>query len=101
MLTESHELRTRIARSRLTLSRLPAVRLLGTPQGRRVVIPTIAVIVLVFRLAQFAHWTGDVEWGYDFSAYWAAASRLLHGEPLYSAAQLSGQYSPQQQWLYL
>lgn len=41
------------------------------------------------------------QWGYDVSAYWAAARALVAGEPLYSAAQLTGPYAPQGQFLYL
>jgi len=54
-------------------------------------------LVLVFRATQFAGLTGQVQWGYDFSFYWTAASHVLHGELIYSAAQLAGPYAPQGQ----
>ena len=58
-------------------------------------------IVLAFRFLQFALLTRQVQWGYDFSAYWSAAGRLLDGLSPYDAHQLAGVYSPQQQFLYL
>jgi alpha-1,2-mannosyltransferase len=61
------------------------------------VLATVAALVLVFRALQFAGLTGQVQWGYDFSFYWTAASHLLHGEPIYSATQLAGPYAPQGQ----
>lgn len=57
----------------------------------------LTIVVLVFRAIQFAAFTGQVQWGYDFSWYWTAGGHLLHGEPLYSAAQLAGPYAPQGQ----
>jgi hypothetical protein len=45
--------------------------------------------------------TTQIQWGYDFSAYWTAGAHLLAGDPIYSAAQLAGPYAPQQQYLYL
>lgn len=62
---------------------------------------TIASILVGFRLLQFAVFTTQVQWGYDFSAYWRAAGALLHGDAIYAAAQLSGPFAPQGQYLYL
>ena len=59
------------------------------------------MIVILFRALQFAAWTGQTQWGYDFSAYWAAAGHLINGESPYQAHQLAGSYPPQQQYLYL
>ena len=61
----------------------------------------LAVVVLAFRAVQFLALTREIQWGYDFSAYWAAADRLLGGEALYAASQLADPYAPQQQFLYL
>ncbi len=61
----------------------------------------VAIFVLMFRAFQFALFTRQIQWGYDFSAYWSAAGRLLSGLSPYDAQQLAGTYSPQQQFLYL
>jgi hypothetical protein len=57
----------------------------------------LSVLVVGFRAIQFASLTSQVQWGYDFSFYWTAALHLLHGEPIYSAAQLAGPFAPQGQ----
>jgi Glycosyltransferase family 87 len=77
------------------------LRLLGQRRVRLVVLVVFLSIVLVFRLGQFVYWTGQIQWGYDFSAYWTAADHLLHGQALYLPDQLSGPYAPQRQFLYL
>lgn len=77
------------------------LRLLGGPGVRLVVLALLAVVVLAFRAIQLARLTGQIQWGYDFSAYWAAAGRLIDRASPYSAAQLAGSYAPQQQYLYL
>jgi hypothetical protein len=77
------------------------LRLLGQPRVRLVVVVLALAIVLVYRLGQFAFWTGQIQWGYDFSAYWAAAGHLLHGQAIYLPDQLAGPYAPQRQYLYL
>jgi Glycosyltransferase family 87 len=77
------------------------LRLLGQRRVRLVVLLVFLAIVLVFRLGQFVYWTGQIQWGYDFSAYWTAADHLLHGQPLYLPDQLAGPYAPQRQFLYL
>lgn len=77
------------------------VRRLGDPAFRRLVIALVVVILVAFRLLQFAVFTTQIQWGYDFSAYWSAAGLLLGGEPIYSADQLAGPYAPQEQFLYL
>ena len=61
----------------------------------------LALVVVAYRAVQFVVLTGRIQWGYDFSAYWAGANRLLAGLSPYSAAQLAGPYAPQQQFLYL
>ena len=73
------------------------LRLLNKPGVRRVAIGLIAAIVLLYRLLQLIGFSGDVQWGYDFSFYWAAASHLVQGQPIYSATQLAGPYPPQGQ----
>jgi alpha-1,2-mannosyltransferase len=61
----------------------------------------VAVLVLAFRALQFALLTHQIQWGYDFSAYWAAGASVLHGASPYQAHQLAGPYAPQEQFLYL
>jgi len=73
------------------------LRLLRAPRMQALVVAVVLGLVLVFRATQFAGLTGQVQWGYDFSFYWTAASHLLHGEPIYSATQLAGPYAPQGQ----
>ena len=73
------------------------LRLLRRPSVQLVVLALLAVLALAFRALQFAAWTGAEQWGYDFTWYWTAASNLLHGEPIYSAAQLAGPFAPQGQ----
>lgn len=77
------------------------LRLLARPKVQRVALTVAAAVVLLFRLSQFLYWTGQIQWGYDFSAYWAAAARLMRGLSPYERFQLAGTYSPQQQYLYL
>ena len=73
------------------------LRRLREPAFQRLLLVLLAIILVGFRLIQFAAFTTQVQWGYDFSYYWTAASHLLHGEPIYSAEQLSGPYVPQGQ----
>lgn len=73
------------------------LRLLRKPRTRRLVVVTILGVVLLARLAQFLYWTGQIQWGYDFSFYWTAGAHLLHGDSIYSAQQLAGPYAPQGQ----
>ena len=77
------------------------IRLLGQPRVRRSIFVLVLAIVLVFRLLQFAVFTTQIQWGYDFSAYWQAGRHLLDGLPIYAADQLAGPYAPQRQFLYL
>jgi len=77
------------------------LRLLRKPRTQRLVVVVILAVVLLARLAQFVYWTGQLQWGYDFSAYWTAADHLLHRQPLYLPDQLAGPYAPQRQFLYL
>jgi hypothetical protein len=73
------------------------LRLLRKPRTQRLVVVLVLAVVLLARLAQFLYWTGQIQWGYDFSFYWTAADHLLHGESIYSAQQLAGPYAPQGQ----
>lgn len=77
------------------------LRLLRQPRVRLAILVLLLVVVLAFRALQFVALTGQIQWGYDFSAYWSAANHLLAGEPIYTAAQLAGPYAPQVQYLYL
>ncbi len=77
------------------------LRLLTQPRVQRAVLFLLVAIVLVYRAIQFLMLSGRIQWGYDFSAYWAAAERLNSGGSLYTAAQLAGPYAPQAQFLYL
>lgn len=77
------------------------LRLLSQPRVRIAVLILVAALAVAFRAVQFAALTTQIQWGYDFSAYWSAADRLLNGDALYTAAQLAGPYAPQQQYLYL
>jgi hypothetical protein len=77
------------------------LRRLADPQLRRLILILVAAILVGFRLLQFVVFTTQIQWGYDFSAYWTAGAHLLAGDPIYSAAQLAGPYAPQQQYLYL
>ena len=72
------------------------LRLLADPRVQRAILVVLAVVLVLYRLVQLL----DVEparWGFDFAWYWGAASNLLHGDPIYSAQQLAGPYSPQGQ----
>ncbi len=77
------------------------LRLLRQPGVQVAVLALLAVLALAFRTLQFAALTGEIQWGYDFSAYWAAASSLLAGTSVYTPEQLAGPYAPQVQYLYL
>lgn len=77
------------------------LRRLREPGLQHVAIAVLVAILVAFRLVQFAIFSTQVQWGYDFSAYWAAADHLLHGLPIYAADQLGGPYAPQRQFLYL
>jgi len=77
------------------------LRLLRQPRVRFAVLALLAILVLAVRALQFFALTHEIQWGYDFSAYWAAANRLLDGAGLYTPAQLAGPYAPQAQYLYL
>jgi alpha-1,2-mannosyltransferase len=73
------------------------LRLLRRRGPQVLVLGMLALIAVAFRAIQFAVFTTQIQWGYDFSFYWKAALHLLHGEPIYSAAQLAGPYAPQAQ----
>ncbi len=65
------------------------------------VLVVLAVTVLAYRALQFWILTGEIQWGYDFSAYWLAGQRVLDGLSPYQAHQLDGPYAPQEQFLFL
>ena len=73
------------------------LRLLAQPRVQRAVLGIVAVLVLAWRAAQFIGWTGAEQWAYDLTFYWTAGSQLIHGLPIYTAAQLAGPYVPQAQ----
>lgn len=77
------------------------LRRLREPALQRLLLILLAVILVAFRGAQFAVFSTQIQWGYDFSAYWMAADNLLNGLPIYAADQLAGPYAPQRQFLYL
>ena len=77
------------------------VRLLRQRSVQLAALGILSLVVLAFRALQFTFLTTQVQWGYDFSAYWAAAGRVLAGMSPYQAHQLAGPYSPQAQFLYL
>jgi alpha-1,2-mannosyltransferase len=83
------------------LRRAYGVRLFFDPGVQRTALFLLLGIVLVFRFGQFVVFSSQIQWGYDFSAYWQAGRNVLDGQPIYSAAQLAGPYAPQQQFLYL
>jgi alpha-1,2-mannosyltransferase len=80
---------------------LYGLRLLRQRSVQQVLLATLALGALAFRIGQLIAGRADLPWGFDFSAYWAAGRRLLDDEPLYSAAQLAGPYAPQAKFLYL
>lgn len=86
---------------RQTLGRTYGLRLLAEPRVRRAALVVSLAVVLAFRLGQFALFSTQIQWGYDFSAYWTAGGHLLAGEPIYAPAQLAGPYAPQRHYLYL
>jgi alpha-1,2-mannosyltransferase len=73
------------------------LRLLAKPSVQLASLVLLATLVFVFRAVQFASLTTQPQWGYDLSFYWTAGQQLLHGESIYSAAQLAGPYAPQGQ----
>ncbi len=77
------------------------LRLLAEPSVQRTAVTLVLALVLGFRVLQLAAFSGEIQWGYDFSAYWRAGVHLLAGEPIYDADQLAGPYAPQRQYLYL
>jgi hypothetical protein len=77
------------------------VRLLRQRPVQVAALGTLAVVVLVFRALQFAGLTREIQFGYDFSAYWLAGLSLVSGLSPYTAEQLAGPFSPQQAGLYL
>jgi alpha-1,2-mannosyltransferase len=73
------------------------LRLLRQPRMQLATLVILTALVLAYRAIQFALFTSQIQWGYDFSFYWTAAGHLLNGAPIYSAAQLAGPYAPQGQ----
>jgi alpha-1,2-mannosyltransferase len=85
----------------VTLSDIYGFRLLGAPRVQRSVLVVVLALILGYRALQLVAFSAQIQWGYDFSAYWSAARHVLDGAPIYADWQLAGQYSPQQQYLYL
>jgi hypothetical protein len=77
------------------------LRLLRKPGVQRHVLTLVLGLVLIFRTLQFIGLTDEIQWGYDFSAYWDAAAQVFLGLSPYRAFQLAGPYAPQVQFLYL
>ena len=73
------------------------LRTLEQPAFRRILIVALLAIFGTFRAVQLWMLSCDRLWAFDFSYYWTAAGNLLHGEPLYSAAQVAGTYTPEDQ----
>lgn len=74
------------------------------PPARRAIALFVVVslgVLLLIRFGQFFVGTTYLAWGFDFSAYWLAASNILESGAIYSADQLAGPYTPQRQFLYL
>lgn len=83
------------------MSDVYGLRLLADPRVARRAIIVLLSLALVVRAAYFLAFTTQIQWGYDFSAYWQAAGHVLDGQPVYSPHQLAGPYAPQLQGLYL
>jgi alpha-1,2-mannosyltransferase len=81
----------------LGVTNVYGLRLLAQPRVQRLVLVFLAVLVLGLRVIQFIGWTSAEQWGYDLAYSLAAATQLVHGEPIYSAVQLAGPYAPQAQ----
>jgi hypothetical protein len=79
------------------MSGVYGLRLLRQPRVQVTILVLLAMIAVVYRAAGFLYLTTLPQWGYDLSFYWTAAQHLIHGEPIYSAAQLAGPYAPQGQ----
>jgi hypothetical protein len=77
------------------------LRLLTKPSVQLTVLWLLTAVVGAFRALQFASLTKQIQWGYDFSAYWIAGHLALRGISPFTPGQLAGPYSPQQQYLYL
>jgi hypothetical protein len=77
------------------------LRLLRQRPVQIAALTVVLVVVLALRALQFSVLTGEIQWGYDFSAYWAAAHQLNAGTSPYTPLQLEGPYAPQRQFLYL
>lgn len=67
----------------------------------RITLLVLLGVAALFRIVQVAVALQGPARGYDFSAYWFAAQRLVNGEPLYTAVQLAGTFPPQEQYAYL
>ena len=77
------------------------LRVFADARFARLAVAVVVGLVLAYRAYQVLGWSAAPQWGYDFSAYWLAGRHLLNGEPIYTAAQLAGEYVPQGQFLYL
>lgn len=77
------------------------LRLLRQRPVQIAALAVVAALVLAFRALQLTLFTRQIQWGYDFSAYWAAGASVLNGASPYQVHQLAGPYAPQEQFLYL
>ena len=77
------------------------VRLLFEPRFQMLALSVLAVIVVGFRIVQFAVLSQAPQFGYDVASYWQAARHLLDGAPLYAPEQLSGPYPDTGNHIYL
>ncbi len=82
------------------LSQIFGLRLLYQPRVRRLGLAVLVSVFLLVRSYQFVTLSGEIQWGYDFSAYWEAGRRILDGGSVYMPFQTEGLYSPQQHLLY-
>jgi alpha-1,2-mannosyltransferase len=77
------------------------LRLLFQTRVLRFALVVILGAIVVLRLVQLVVLSQEIQWGYDFSAYWQAGRRLLDGDSIYAPFQTAGTYSPQTQYLYI
>jgi len=77
------------------LSNTFGLRLFLRPGVQRLLLGALIGVFLLIRLLQFIHFTGEKEWGFDFSFYWTAGRHVLDGESVYAPFQTAGPYPPQ------
>jgi alpha-1,2-mannosyltransferase len=77
------------------------LRLLFDPTFGRIAIGVALALVLAVRALQLVVLSGDVNWGYDLSAYLRAGQRVLDGQSPYAPFQFERTYSPHLRLLYI